>query len=138
MTPSAKTKGTVLWVDDDAMVLDCGAKTLKLLGYDPLTTPTGASALKLYATNRDAICLVVLDMMMPQMDGYEVYKKLSQMNPDVKVLIVTGYSDSEFVKGVLERDGIDFIQKPFTLQILQKKIDVLLSDPASGVPQFDN
>jgi len=119
-------KGTILWVDDDSFYLDCGEKLLQILEYTPLMANSGAEALKLYARHQDDISLVILDMMMPHMNGHELSIRLAELNPRIKILVVTGYSDSELVKGLLQRKGVDFIQKPFALNMLSKKIEGLI------------
>ena len=125
-----KGSGTILMVDDEEMVLDVGARVLKKLGYTVLESNNGRHAVELYKKLQDKINLVVLDIVMPDMGGGEVYDRLKEINPDVKVLLSSGYSIDDQASEILERGCDDFIQKPFSLKAMADKIAGILSkDP---------
>jgi len=122
-----KGSGTILIVDDEEMVLDVGGRVLKKLGYTVLESNNGCHAVDLYEKVQDKINLVVLDIVMPDMGGGDVYDRLKEINPDVKVLLSSGYSIDDQAREIMERGCDDFIQKPFSLKSMSEKISDILS-----------
>jgi CheY-like chemotaxis protein len=122
----AQGSGMVLFVDDDEVNLEVGAGLLTALGYQPMTASGGRQAVELYERFRDRIDMVVLDMIMPEMDGGQVFDRLRQIDPDVKVLLSSGYSLDGQAKEIMERGCSGFIQKPFNLNSLSRKIREIL------------
>ncbi|MBW2645944.1 MAG: PAS domain S-box protein [Deltaproteobacteria bacterium] len=104
---------TILLVDDEAQVLAAGIRVLKKLGYTVFEAKGGKEAVEIYGANKDIIDLVVLDMIMPDMGGGETYDRMKEINPDVKVLISSGYSIEGEATEILDRGCDGFIQKPF-------------------------
>jgi PAS domain S-box-containing protein len=127
-----KGSGTILMVDDEEMVLDVGAQVLKKLGYTVLESNNGRNAVELYKKLQDKINLVVLDIVMPDMGGAEVYDRLKEINPDVKVLLSSGYSIDDQAREIMERGCDGFIQKPFSLKAMSDKIAGILSKKESN------
>ncbi len=122
-----KGSGTILIVDDEEMVLDVGVRVLKKLGYTVLESNNGRHTVELYAKVQDKIDLVILDIVMPDMSGGDVYDRLKEINPDVKVLLASGYSIDDQAREIMERGCDDFIQKPFSLKSMSEKISGILS-----------
>ena len=122
----AKGTGKVLLVDDEEVVLEVGQELLEATGYTVLTAKDGKEAIKVYRKNRDNIDIVVLDMVMPNMGGGEAYDRMKEMNPNVKVLLSSGYSIDGEASEILERGCDGFIQKPFTMKQLSGKIGEIL------------
>ncbi|WP_319522281.1 PAS domain S-box protein [uncultured Desulfosarcina sp.] len=118
--------GTVLLVDDESMVLEVGEKLLNKIGYTVLTASSGESALDIYAQNADRIDLVILDIIMPQMGGDEVFDRLKAINPHVAVLLASGYSIDGQAEEIMARGCRAFIQKPFTIVELSKRLREVL------------
>ncbi|MDL1985283.1 MAG: PAS domain S-box protein, partial [Deltaproteobacteria bacterium] len=83
---------TVLLVDDEEIILDIGRDLLKAMGCKTLTARGGHEAIELYQKNQDEIDIVILDMIMPNMSGGEVYDRMKEINPDIKALLSSGYS----------------------------------------------
>ena len=75
----------------------------------------------------NAIGMVILDMIMPEVSGSETYDRLKRLNPEVKVLLSSGYSINGMAEKLLDRGCNDFIQKPFTMKQLNKKVRKLLA-----------
>lgn len=124
-----KGAGTILFVDDEDMIIDVGCQILEKLGYDILTAGSGKEAIEVYKANKDEIKLVILDMIMPDIGGGETYDKLKKIDPEVKVLLSTGYSINGQASEIMERGCNGFIQKPFNVKQLSLKIrDVLNSE----------
>jgi len=119
-------KETILLVDDDAMVLDTGEQILVRLGYMVIAATGGSEALKLYKEFQDKIDVVLLDMVMPEIGGGKVYDRIKEINPDVKVLLLSGYSQDGEANDILKRGCNGFIQKPFNIMELSKKLREIL------------
>jgi nitrogen-specific signal transduction histidine kinase/CheY-like chemotaxis protein len=119
---------TILLVDDEKIVLQVNVEMLKSVGYSVLAAQGGDEAIKIFKENKNIIDLVVLDMVMPGMSGSEVYDKIKAINPNVKVLLSSGYSRDGQAKKILERGCDGFIQKPFNLKDLSLKIRKLLDE----------
>jgi len=117
---------TLLLVDDEDMIVDVGCGIIDKLGYKSLTAKSGEEAIGVYKKNHDKIDMVILDMIMPDMDGGETYDKLKEINPDIKVLLSSGYSINGQATEILERGCNGFIQKPFNMADLSKKIREVL------------
>lgn len=115
-------KGIVLLVDDEDMVLDTGRRMLKKLGFEVLVARNGHEALELFRMYPDEIDMVLLDMVMPDMGGSETYDKIKNMNPNIKVLLASGYGINGQAAEILERGCNGFIQKPFSLTDLSREI----------------
>ena len=114
--------GTVLLVDDEAVVLDVGAQMLKKFGFNVLSATSGGEALEIFEKKRDEILLVILDMIMPDMGGGEVFDRMKQIHPGVTILLSSGYSLDGKAKDILNRGCNGFIQKPFNMNQLMEKI----------------
>ena len=119
---------TILLVDDEEIIIDVSPEMLTELGYEVLTAKSGEEALELYRRNRDKIDLVILDMIMPGMGGGETYDRLKQIDPEILVLLSSGYSIDGQATEILERGCNGFIQKPFNIEILSRKIREILNN----------
>lgn len=124
--PIATGEGTILLVDDEPRVLEVGAQMLKRLGYHVISAGSGAEALKLYAARGDDVDLVMLDMVMPGMSGSQVFDGLKALNPDVDVLLSTGYSLDERNAEGLTEGCRGYVLKPYSLSELSVKIREIL------------
>jgi PAS domain S-box-containing protein len=117
---------TILLVDDEDMVLDAGGKMLQALGYSVIAAKSGPEATEIYQKYEDTIHMVILDMIMPQMGGGETYDRLKEQDPEVKVLLSSGYSLDGQAHEILDRGCDGFIQKPFDLRHLSRKLREIL------------
>ncbi len=119
-------KGTVLIVDDDEAVLEACASILSYLEYTPIGVATGRQAVQVFRERSQEIDLVILDMILPDIGGGDVYDSLKATDPDVKVLLASGYSLDGAAQSILQKGCDDFIQKPFTIGQLSQKIGAVL------------
>lgn len=117
---------TVLLVDDEQMILDVGRKMLNSMDYKVLAARGGREALNVYRKNKDQIDIVVLDMIMPDINGGETYDRLKEINPNIKVILASGYSLDGQANKIMERGCNGFIQKPFDMKKLSRKIREVL------------
>jgi two-component system cell cycle sensor histidine kinase/response regulator CckA len=118
--------GTILLVDDEAIVLDVTAAMTRRLGYTVLTARSGREAIETYTEHADQISAVILDMIMPEMGGGEVFDQLKRINPRVKVLLASGYSMQGQAREIMNRGCDGFLQKPFTLEDFSVRIRSLI------------
>ena len=111
-----KGSETILIVDDEVMIINVARELLETLGYTTLRAQDGVTALEIYKESKDHIDLVILDMVMPEMGGGEVFDELKKINPEVKVLLSSGYSINGQASKILSRGCAGFIQKPFSIR----------------------
>ncbi len=119
---------TILLVDDEDMIIDVGEQFLKKMGYTVLIARGGKDAIEICEKGKDKIDIVILDMIMPDMGGGETYDKIKQINPDIKVLLSSGYSIDGHATEILERGCNGFIQKPFDIKQLSQKLREILNE----------
>jgi len=117
---------TILLVDDEDMIIDVGQGMLKALGYKVLVARGGKEAIELYRANRDKIDMVILDMIMSGVGGGKAYDRMKKINPDIKVLLSSGYSINGQAEEILDRGCDGFIQKPFNMRQFSQKIREIL------------
>jgi len=119
-------EGLILLVDDEEAVLKISERILNLCGYHVITAGNGFEALDLYEENHMKIKAVVLDSSMPSMSGIEVYRKMKQINPDVKVLLISGFIENQIMNMAKEKGITHFLSKPFSAAELSIKIKSLI------------
>ncbi len=119
---SVRGRETVLLVDDEEMVLEVTGELLEALGYTVYSFKTGREALDFYKKAWKTIDVVVLDMIMPGMSGGETFDALKKVNPGVLVILSSGYGMEGQVIDILNRGVKSFIQKPFRIEELARKI----------------
>ncbi|MBC8246916.1 MAG: response regulator [Deltaproteobacteria bacterium] len=119
---------TVLIADDEGVVIDIGQQLLKKMGYKVLTARSGKQTVEIYTKNKNEIDIVILDMIMPGMGGGETFDRLKVIKPDIKVLLSSGYSINSRAAEILKRGCNGFIQKPFNIKELSKKLRDILDE----------
>jgi two-component system cell cycle sensor histidine kinase/response regulator CckA len=107
---------TLLLVDDEELVRALGQSVLERCGYTILTAWNGVQAMEVYQAHREEIALVVLDVIMPQMGGRECLRRLRALDPQVKVLISTGYTAKGLAEELVAEGALGVVEKPFRLQ----------------------
>ena len=120
-------KGTVLVVDDEELVREVEGTLLQKIGYNTLMARNSREACQVFKDKYKQIDLVILDMIMPDENGLATYRRLKRINPDVKVLISTGYMKDINVEEILNDNPNQLIMKPFKLGELTHKIDTIMS-----------
>jgi PAS domain S-box-containing protein len=121
--------GTILLIDDEEMILDVGKALLQKLGYQVLVAASGRKGLEIYRQNPAKIDLIILDMIMPEMNGGETYERLREIDPRVKVLLSSGYTMDGVANDILKQGPHCFIQKPFDIKKLSRKVRKALQNP---------
>jgi PAS domain S-box-containing protein len=111
--------GVVLLVDDEEAVCAVGAAMLRALGFDVVTASNGIEALERYRGSDEVRC-VILDLTMPLMDGEETFREMKKLDPEVKVVLSSGYSEHDVTQRFVGRGLAGFIQKPYNLAALRE------------------
>ncbi len=114
--------GVVLVVDDDTAVRRATTVLVKQLGFDVVEAASGREALAVYYVRSSEITMVLLDMVMPEMTGSETFDQLRAINPQVRVLLCSGYDDGQ-AQPLLDKHNVEFLQKPYTLDRLSAAVD---------------
>jgi two-component system, cell cycle sensor histidine kinase and response regulator CckA len=124
---AGERKGTILLVEDDDLVRSMTADTLVFLGYTPLTAATPQQAIEICCNPATQIDLVVSDVVMAGMKATDLRDRLVERRPGLKVLFVSGYTSNVIVRHGILKPGVDFLQKPFSVESLGARIEGLLS-----------
>jgi len=106
---------SILLIDDELIIRKVGKRLLGRLGYSVLLANGGLEALELYKKQRDEVKLVVLDFVMPGMDGKQTFKELRKIDPHVKILFTSGCEKNQEIEELIAGGGGGFIQKPYDL-----------------------
>jgi PAS domain S-box-containing protein len=121
-----KGSGTILLIDDEEIVIDSVGCMIEHLGYRLIVARSGKEAVQTYEANGSDIDLVILDMIMPNMNGSETFDRLKAIDPAVKIILSTGYSADGQASEILQRGCQGLINKPFTLAELSEKLSRFL------------
>jgi len=127
--------GRILLVDDEEMLLVTTSALLEALGYSVVTRNNGVEALDYFRGNGKSVDLVILDLVMPKMNGYDCFAGLKQIDPAVKVVICSGYSTDSDVDAMIDNGVVAAIKKPFNLKLLSRVIDKAMKAKAPAVLQ---
>jgi PAS domain S-box-containing protein len=122
----AKGSGTVLIIEDEEIVMDVSQAMLERLGYHTLAAKDGREAIEIVKTFDGDIDLAILDIVLPDMEGKDVYRLITETRPNLKVIVCSGYSIDGPAQEILDDGAEDFIQKPFTLTGISEKLKGVL------------
>ncbi len=119
-------KGTILIVDDEHIIRSFGKSALLSLGYKVFEASDGLEAVEIYKQKKNEIDAVILDLIMPKMGGGQAFKKMKEINPDIKVLLSSGYSINDTTQELLDAGAKGFLQKPFDMKKLSRELRKIL------------
>lgn len=117
---------TLLVVDDEEALCHLIRDALARRGYRVLVATSGVDGVRLYREHAGHVQLVILDMVMPGMDGRAVFDALRTIDPDVRVLVSSGYMDERTAANILRRGVAGFLRKPYTLRELVEAVQAAL------------
>lgn len=120
-------QGGILVLEDDELVRQTVAHALSAIGYTPLVASSPEEAIDLCSRSDSEIRLVLTDVIMPRVNGAQIQERLKVLRPDLKVLYMSGYTANVISNHGVLKHGINFIQKPFTLEQLAQKLDEILT-----------
>ena len=117
----------ILVAEDEGSIREITSSTLETYGYKVLTSSDGAEAVALYAQNKDKVKIVLMDMMMPVMDGYASIRAIRKINPEVKIIAVSGLAEKDKLAKIGSSHAKAFLPKPYTAERLLKTIHEIIS-----------
>ncbi len=120
---------TILLVDDEEWVRGFGRETLSRVGYTVLVAEDGRKGLELFKQERDRISLVILDLVMPEMGGWECLQQILRVSPGAKVLVASGHSGFGPVDDSLKTKAKGYISKPYDTRLLLEEVRRVLDQP---------
>lgn len=123
---------TIFVVEDDIVLSDIASDILSALGYTVLVAPDGEAAVAMFEEKGPSIDLVILDVVMPKMEGTEVYRNIKRMRPSTPVLFVTGYGLERIDENFLNENDVEILYKPYSLEVLGRKVREILDGRAGG------
>jgi len=121
----------VLVVDDEASIRSVARDMLETHGYRVLVAEDGEQAVEIYKQHNGNIKLVILDMVMPKMGGHETFTQLKKLNPDVRAVLSTGYSQNGKAQEIIDSGVMGFVQKPYRVGTLLSRVRSVLDEKAS-------
>ncbi|MBN1101870.1 MAG: response regulator, partial [Deltaproteobacteria bacterium] len=120
--------GTILLVEDEEMIMEVSRALLEKLGYRVLAAENGKEAVRIATSLEESIDLAVLDVILPDMAGKEVYRCLLEARPGLKVIVCSGYSQEGPAQEILDAGAQGFLQKPFSLDVLMEKLREVMKE----------
>ena len=124
---SGTEKRTILVVDDEPEIRKLVGAMVSNFGYTVMTADSGEHALTLYKNNKGPIDLLITDVVAPGMSGPMLADKLTEIQPDLKVLYISGYDNTHVVQKYVVEKGHALLSKPFTVEEIQSKVRELIS-----------
>lgn len=125
-------EGTILVIDDEPVIRELASEILKDCGYSVLTAAEGTEAVAIYRENGQSIKLVLLDLTMPGMSGIETFAELQKIDPDVTVLMSSGFVHDERIGKAASSGAAGFIHKPYTMDKLSETVHRILGAKSPG------
>ena len=122
-----ENSGTVLVIEDEEMVLDVTSSMLQNLGYRVLAARNGEEALRIAASHDGQIDLALLDIILPDMGGKDIYPRLLSSRPNLRVIVCSGYTLNGPAQEILKQGAQGFIQKPYTMAALSEKLSAIIN-----------
>ena len=118
---------TVLVIDDDPGFQKSFSQKLKMMGFSVSVADTGGKAVEIFSRSPGYFDLVVLDMLMPDLDGTDIYELIKIKNPDVRILFTSGVFDFDYLREILKYANNGFVIKPFSYCELQIQISKVMN-----------
>jgi two-component system cell cycle sensor histidine kinase/response regulator CckA len=126
-----KGEGLILIIDDESSLCEIASKILKDCGYSVISATNPVRGVEIFSLRHHEIKAVLLDLVMPRMSGKEVYIAMKKIDPDVKVLLFSGFKRDNRVKSLLEMGVNNFLQKPYNLETLARAIHNVIYETPS-------
>jgi CheY-like chemotaxis protein len=125
----ARGSETILVIEDEPMLLDLLQILLSTNGYEVLTAADGEEAMRIYGERHRDIALVLSDMGLPKLGGWEVFQRMRELNPRVRSILASGYLDQHLRSDLLAAGAKDFIQKPYVPDEILRRIREVIDEP---------
>jgi PAS domain S-box-containing protein len=124
----------VLLVEDEEMLLDLLQALLEESGYRVLTAKDGMEAVDVYKSHAEEISIVLSDMGLPKLGGWEAFRRMKEVNPSIRCILASGYFDPDLRIEMIKEGAIDFIQKPYVPDIILARINEAIHDGIRNRP----
>jgi DNA-binding NtrC family response regulator len=124
----------VLLVEDEEMLLDLLQALLEESGYRVLTAKDGMEAVDVYKSHAEEISIVLSDMGLPKLGGWEAFRRMREVNPNIRCILASGYFDPDLRIEMIKEGAIDFIQKPYVPNIILARINEAIHDGTRNRP----
>jgi DNA-binding response OmpR family regulator len=121
-----RKKETLLVVEDEAMLLELLKAIFEEEGYQVVTAKDGQEAVEVFRARRDTFALVLTDMGLPKLGGWEVFQKIREMDPKIKVILASGFVDASVRDDMMSQGAADVLQKPYGPQKILDRIRKVL------------
>jgi DNA-binding NtrC family response regulator len=118
----------VLVIDDEEAVRDAVTDILEFVGMVVMSAVDGISGIELFRAHQEEIDLVLLDLSMPGLNGADTFDELRKINPAAKVILSSGYDEAEATRYFVGQGVVSFLQKPYNMPVLVKKVRESLGD----------
>ncbi len=128
LVQSPRGKEVVLLVEDEPMIRNLAREVLEEFGYAVIEASNGAEALLLAEQQREPIDLMITDVVMPRLGGGDLAERVAPLHPEMRVIFMSGYTDSAIINHGVLQEGTHFLQKPFTPDALLRKIREVLDE----------
>lgn len=115
-------KKKVLLIDDEEIIRITSGEIMTELGFNVITAATGRDGLDLFSKSYGDISLVILDLTLPDISGFEIYNAMKKINPEAKIMLTSGFAHEP-----IENSNVVFIQKPYTISDLNRKLKELIA-----------
>ncbi len=116
---SQKESLTILIIDDEHLILDIVSEMLNFLNHRAIVTSSAHDGIELFKQKRNEIDAIIVDLIMPDMNGKECYEELRKIDPHIPIVLSTGISDAGSKEGLKNLDVLGFLEKPYTLPQLE-------------------
>ena len=126
---ATRTHHTILVVEDDEMLLDLLCSLFEASNFNVLRARDGEEAVELFRNNHPSIHLVLTDMGLPKLSGWEVFEQMKQIDPNVKVIIASGFMNTHVKREMMEAGAKDFVQKPYVPGLIVETVQRILAQP---------
>ncbi|MGD9274167.1 MAG: hybrid sensor histidine kinase/response regulator, partial [Desulfobacterales bacterium] len=121
-----ENSGTILVIEDEEMVMDVTCAMLQNLGFRVLAARSGEEALRIAGSHNGQIDLALLDIILPDMGGKDIYPRLLASRPNLRVIVCSGYALNGPAQEILKQGAQGFIQKPYTMAALSEKLSATI------------
>ncbi len=124
----------VLLVEDEEMLLDLLQALLEENGYRVLTAKDGMQAVDVYRSHAEEISVVLSDMGLPKLGGWEAFRRMREMNPNIRCILASGYFDPDLRLDMIKEGALDFVQKPYVPNVILARISEAIHDGTNASP----
>ena len=121
-------KGTLLLVEDESMLLELLRSIFEEEGYRVLTAKNGEEALRAFQLEKGGVDLVLSDMGLPKLGGWEVFQRLRELDPHVKMILASGFVDASVRDDMMKQGAVDVFQKPYVPHLILERVRQILAD----------